>query len=106
MDPDTLLGETRGVVRDALGEPDRATLTYATDPDLHGHGPRPTRIPPFTPIEEWGYERDGIVHLLWFAAETRRPIRKWLFDAGFRTLGWRDEPVLRQATAYPPGAVF
>jgi hypothetical protein len=106
VDPETLLGETRSVVRDALGDPDRATLTYATDPDLHAFGPRPTRIAPFTPIEEWAYERHGQVHLLWFAAEEKRPIRKWMFDAGFRTLGWKDEPVLRQATAFPRGAVF
>lgn len=106
VDPQVLLGETRSVVLDALGEPDRSTLTYAGDPDIHPVGPRPTRVAPFTPIEEWVYERDGLIHLLWFAAEEKRPIRKWLFDAGFRTLGWKDEPLLKQATTYPRRAVF
>ena len=106
VDPETLLGETRGVARDSLGEPDAVALDYAPDPDIHVYGPKPTRIAPLTPVETWEYHRDGVVHILWFAAETRRPTRKWLFDAGFRTLGWKDEPVLKQVTSHPRGAVF
>lgn len=104
--PDDLIGSTRAQVQEVLGPPASISLMRVPDPDLHPSGPRPARIPPNDPVEQWTYhDVAGMTRVLWFAADHPRPVRGRRFAANDAEQAWKVEPTLRETYSYPTGAV-